>query len=105
MVTTDKYYKIIEQNNKIYEAWFETWLVSHVPKLMARPKWYNTERDMKICDVVLFLKQEGALSTTYQYGMVNELQKDRDGLVRKVQVKYRNSNENVDRFTWRSVRQ
>ena len=63
------------------------------------------EKDMKICDVILFLKQEGALSTTYQYGMVNELEKDRDGLVRKVQVKYRNNNENVDRFTWRSVRQ
>ena len=60
---------------------------------------------MKICDIVLFLKQEGALSTTYQYGMVNEVHRDRDGLVRKVQVKYRNHNESVDRFTWRSVRQ
>ena len=96
--------RIIEENDRIYSSWFEVWLVSHVPKLMEQPKWYNTERDMQICDIVLMLKQEGVLNNTYQYGMVQELQHDKDGIIRQVKVKYRNSNENTDRFTWRSVR-
>ena len=96
--------RIIEENNRIYRSWFEVWLVSHVPKLMEQPKWYNTERDMQICDIVLMLKQEGVLNSTYQYGMVQELQHDKDGIIRQVKVKYRNSTENQDRFTWRSVR-
>ena len=36
--------------------------------------------------------------------MVHEIEPSRDGLIRKVVVKYRNSNENVDRFTTRAVR-
>ena len=60
---------------------------------------------MKICDVVLFLKQEGALSKTYQYGIIHQVEKGKDGLIRKALVKYRNHNEKSDRFTWRSVRQ
>lgn len=80
-------------------------MIAHVPKLMEQPKWYNTARDIQICDVVLMLKHEGNLSSTYQFGMVNEVQRSTDGIARKVQVKYRNSTEDHDRFTWRSVRQ
>ena len=72
---------------------------------MDKPKWYTTDRDMNICDVVLFLKQEGALAKTYQYGMVHEIERGKNGLIRKALIKYRNNTENVDRFTWRSVRQ
>ena len=97
--------RIIQENGKIFDVWFQAWLISHVPKLMDRPKWYSTDRDMQISDIVLFLKQEGALAKTYQYGMVHEIEKGKDGLVRKASIKYRNSNGNIDRFTWRSVRQ
>ena len=31
--------KILEENKKIFNIWFETWLISHVPKLMDQPKW------------------------------------------------------------------
>ena len=50
------------------------------------------------------LKGEDDLSCIYQYGMVHELEKDKDDIIRKVQVKYRNSSENHDRFTWCCVR-
>ena len=99
-----KLQRIVDENNSIYRSWFEVWLVSHVPKLMDQPKWYKTDRDMKICDIVLMLKQEGELSCTYQYGMVHEIERDKDDIIRKVQIKYRNSTENQDRFTGRSVR-
>ena len=60
---------------------------------------------MKEGDVVLFLKQDSLLSKTYQYGMVTSVQESSDGVIRKVNVKYQNANENVDRETFRSVRQ
>ena len=59
---------------------------------------------MEICDVVLFTKNEGSVVNTYQYGMVHEMELSRDGLTRKVVIKYRNSSENIDHFTTRAVR-
>ena len=44
--------KIIEQNANIMKAWFECWLVSHVPKPMEQPKWFSSDRDLKAGDVV-----------------------------------------------------
>ena len=72
---------------------------------MHQPKWFQSDRDIKICDVVLFIKKEGSISSTYQYGMVHEIIPSKDGLIRKVVVKYRNNNECVDRFTTRAVRE
>ena len=37
--------------------------------------------------------------------MIHEIEPSKDGLIRKVVVKYRNNNENVDRFTTRAVRE
>ena len=74
--------KIIKENKKIFTKWFEAWLTFHVPKLMQQPKWFRTERDVKICDVVLFLKQEGSLiSNNYQYGMIHEVIPSKDDVI------------------------
>ena len=35
--------KILEENKKIFNIWFETWLISHVPKLMDQPKWFCSD--------------------------------------------------------------
>ena len=59
---------------------------------------------MKICDVVLFTKNEGSVVNTYQYEIVHEIELSRDGLIQKVVIKYRNSSENIDCFTSRAVR-
>ena len=66
---------------------------------MEQPKWFRSDRDVKISDVVLFTKNEGSVVNTYQYGMVYERELSRDELIRKVVIKYRNGNENIDRFT------
>ena len=96
--------KVLEVNKKICSVWFETWLISHVPKLMEQPKWFHSDRDVKICDVILFTKNEGSVVNTYQYGMVHETELSRDGLIQKVIIKYKNSSENIDHFTTRAVR-
>ena len=97
--------KIIAENQRIFNTWFENWLLSHVPKLMTQPKWFKMEEHIKEGDIVLFQKNDSVLSVTYQYGMVKSVEVGKDGIVRKVQIKYRNHNENIDRETYRSVRQ
>lgn len=72
---------------------------------MNQPKWFCNDRDAKICDVVLFIKNEDSTVNTYEYGMVYETELSRDGLICKVVVKYRNSSENDDRFSTRVVRE
>ena len=60
---------------------------------------------MKVDDIVLFLKKEGELNNTYQYGKVKAIDMGRDGKVRSVIVLYRNHNEDVNRETRRAVRE
>ena len=71
---------------------------------MNHPKWFSTDHDIKICDIVLFLKQDGVLKNSYQYGIVNEILPSNNGIIRKVTVWYRNHQENVDWYITRSVR-
>ena len=96
--------KIIEENSKIFDSWFEVWLSIHVPRLLEQPKWFRSDVDLKPGDIVLFLKNESELSSNYQYGMVEDFETSRDGKIRKVRVRYRNASENVDRTTYRAVR-
>ena len=71
MMVTNNPEKFLFTNEKLFNTWFECWLISHVPKLMHHPKWFQTDRDVKVGDVVLFSKQENQLSSTYQYGMIS----------------------------------
>ena len=103
MMVTNNPEKFLFINEKLFNTWFECWLISHVPKLMHHPKWFQTDRDVKVGDVVLFLKQENQLSSTYQYGMISDLSKSSDEKIRKATVCYRNSTKAVDRFTNRAV--
>ena len=58
---------------------------------------------MKVCDVVLFIKNEGSVVNMYQYEMVSEIELTKEGLIQKVVIKYRNSSENIDHFTTHAV--
>lgn len=39
--------KLIRDNQKIFNAWFDAWLTSHVPSLIRRLKWFDSSRDLK----------------------------------------------------------
>ena len=101
---TNNYDKMLKCNEEIYNSWFEGWLISHAPKLMHQPKWFISDVDIKVGDIVLFLKNEGSISNVYQYGKIIEVIRSNDDKIRKVKVEYQNSNENVKRTTFRSVR-
>ena len=101
---SDNSSKLIQQNQEIFDSWFELWLVSHVPGLIAKPKWFKSDIDLKKGDVVLFTKQDSPIRSNYQFGMIESIEVGRDNKVRKVRVRYQNASENVHRFTNRSVR-
>ena len=100
----DDHRRIIESNREIYEVWFKEWLVSCVPSLVERPKWFVTDRNICVGDVVLFLKSEQEFDRHYQYGIVTVTYESKDGIVRVVEVEYQNSSESVKRTTKRGVR-
>ena len=104
MILSDQPNKFLESNEKIFQAWFEAWLITHVPNLMEQPKWFKDEYDISTGDVVLFLKQEGSFSGEYQFGMIVDVFAGKDGKIRTVNVRYRNSTEKTNRITRRSVR-
>ena len=72
---------------------------------MNQPKWFKSDDSINIGDIVLFLKLDNLLCSTYQYGIVETTVADKDGKIRKVEVKYKNSNENTFRKTFRAVRE
>ena len=71
---------------------------------MRQPKWFMSDRDTKVGDVVLFLKSDKEFDRQYQYGMVKSVTVDKDGKIRKLAVEHRNSNENTSRSTIRGTR-
>ena len=78
--------KIIQSNNEIFRTWFKEWLISYVPTLVEKPKWFITERNITVGDVVLFLKSEQEFDRQYQYGIVVSTVEGRDGVIRAVKV-------------------
>ena len=105
LALTDDYRKIIESNKNIYESWFKEWLVSYVPSLVRQPKWFVSDRGIRVGDVVLFTKSDKEFEKIYQYGIVLTTFEGKDGLTRVVEVQYQNSNETVKRTTKRCVRE
>ena len=97
--------KIIAQNNDIFRTWFQAWLTSCVPTLMHHPKWFKSDSDPQVGDVVLFLKSEKEFEQIYQYGLIKDLKVSRDGKIRQLEIEYQNHNENVKRRTNRGSRE
>ena len=97
--------RIVESNRDTFECWFREWLVSYVPSMILQPKWFETERSVRVGDVVLFRKSDKEFDNTYQYGIVDSVVESTDGLVRVVEVEYQNFSENTKRTTKRGVRE
>ena len=102
---TDDYSKMLQSNARIFKAWFKAWLISYVPELIKQTKWFKSDEQLKVGDVVLFLKSDKVFETLYQYGMVKNVYQSRDGFVHKAEIKYQNHQEKVKRTTVRGVRE
>ena len=97
--------KIIKRNNEIFHTWFKCWLISYVPTLMLQPKWYKSDIDPKVGDIILFLKSDREYDKQYQYGIIIDVKVSRDGKVRQIEVEYQNHIEKTKRRTIRGTRE
>ena len=97
--------QILASNMRIFKAWFKAWLISYVPEVIQMSKWFKTDDQLKVGDVVLFLKSDKVFDTQYQYGLVKHVYGSRDGVIRKAEVEYQNHNEKTKRTTVRGVRE
>ena len=75
-----------------------------VPKLMFQPKWYKTSEELKVDDLVYFPRKETSLDKRWLMGAVEALEHGRDGLIRMVDIRYKNRGEGPFEVTNRSVR-
>ena len=89
---------------EIYDSWFRVWAETMVPKLMFKPKWFKSDKDLNDGDLVYFPRNENSVDSKWMMGIISKRHLGRDGLIRVVDVKYRNSSENIDRVTERSIR-
>ena len=97
--------ELLKKVEKLYEAWFLVWRDTVVPKIMFRPKWYNSDKDLEEGDLVYFQKSESKLDQAWTIGRVEQVvRSERDDLIRKVVVRYQNSGEEHPQFTDRHVR-
>ena len=101
---TGKVERLMRLKIEAFQAWWEAWLTSALPKLIPKPKWYANDEDIKKGDVVLFDKSEGSFVGEYQYGMVEDVKLGPDQKIRAVTVKYRKAAKNVSRTTFHAVR-
>ena len=101
---TDKLERLMRLKVEVFEAWWEAWLVSAVPKLVPKPKWFSNDTNLKKGDVVIFNKDENSYSGEYKFGIIDDVRTSEDGNIRSVTVKYRNAQEEIMRTTHRAVR-
>ena len=97
--------KIGKSNEEIFKVWFKSWLTSYVPTLVPQPKWFVTNRNISVGDVVLISKSDKEFEHLYQYGRVSQVFPGKDGRIRSVEVEYQNNNEKTKRTTKRGVRE
>ena len=102
--TVENFKFLLKTNENIYATWFKSWLISYVPTLLNRPKWFKSDEIIKVVDVVLFLKSEKEFSKQCQYRIIHSTNVGKDGCMRRVEVQYQNNNEKVKRYTTRGVR-
>ena len=101
---TGKVDRILKLKTDVFQSWWEAWLVSALPKLIPRPKWFKNDVDMKCGNIILFNKAEGSIAGEYKFGIVKECHFSSDGKIRSVTIRYRNASEGIDRTTKRAVR-
>ena len=98
---------MMKKVNDVYKSFYRIYNDTMVAKLIqeAQPKWFRTDRDLKVDDVVFFRKSEGsAIKGKWTVGMVDSVTFGTDGLIREASIRYCNASEEVSRYTVRSVR-
>ena len=97
---------LLDRVQDCYKLWFKAYQDTLLMKYLLdlQRKWFKCDRDTKIGDCVFFRKKDGELDGSWQVGVVDEVERSNDGIIRRVSIKYHNASEDIPRFTDRSVR-
>ena len=96
--------KMLGEVQDRYEAWYKIWCEVYVPKLMSQKKEFKNDRDLEVDNMVYYQKKESELGSPWVIGKIDQIVRGRDGVIRKIIVKYTNPKENFARLTERSAR-
>ena len=100
--------RLMKQMEQVYESWWKVWREERLVDYIPQPrKWTETRGEIKVGDVVIFLKTDKEQSLgdpVWKMGKVKELEISTDGLARTAILEYKNATETVFRTTRRSVR-
>ena len=100
--------RLIEQMNRVYEVWWKVWRSEKLVDFIPQPsKWKKTNEQIRIDDVVIFLKSDSEHrfgEPVWKIARVKFVNTSEDGIARTVLLEYRNSNEKTFRTTNRSIR-
>ena len=91
--------ELMQQVETTYKGWFKVFSETMVPRLIHQPKWFKVDKDLKEGDLIYFQKTESALDSAWTVGQVDQLIASRDGLIRRVILKYFNASEDFPRFS------
>ena len=74
---------------KTYNTWFQVWNCEYLPLVMDRPKWNQSEENLKENDIVYFKLTDSKLSADWRFGKIEYAITGRDGNVRSVGISYK----------------
>ena len=96
--------ELMEKIEKTYSAFFKIWNTTMIPKLMKMHKWYKSDEQLMVGDIIYFKKDDSVLSSEWTVGKVTDVIVGKDGAVRRAIVQFQNASEKEPRFTDRAAR-
>ena len=106
LAATPDFAGLLGEMEEIERAWWMVWKDEKLADLVPQPKkWRAGDPDVREGDVVVFVRDQSELGgPSWRVGMVHEVERSADNVIRKVTVKYKNASESTFRYTHRAVR-
>lgn len=85
-IRLSKSWKMTQHLSNIF---WKRWIVEYLPTLTKRTKWYNNSKEIQIGDIVIIC-DETLPRCTWEKGLVTDINRSRDNIVRSAVVKVDN---------------
>ena len=89
-VTTNKYvrHKLMQ---KIGDSFWRRWTEDFFPSLIIQQKWHVRNRNLRVDDIVMIQQESGKVKGKWRLGRIVRAEpSSRDGVVRQVEIRYKN---------------
>ena len=94
----------LKKVDEVYNAFFKIWNTSVLPKMIPQPKWFKSSPELKVNDVIFFQKVASDMNSVWTVGQVDSVTRSKDGVIRRVTVRYHNHGDTSAKYTDRAVR-